>query len=385
MTSRAFLFSLLAVFAAAGCAPSETGGLLRVKKDGKAYIGTVPFEPPLLYQDRQELVGPEAGLAAKISEKLTEKLGAPRPVEPFWITRTYRTLSAALANNEVDLVISVYGITEERKQTLDFSDSYYQSELVLTINPAHDANLRPNTLDGKKIGVRADTAGADKVAAKYSGSTIVPMATLDDAVLALKRGEVDAVIDDKHMSAYSLATTPGVAGLEIVPGVIDTVDCAVAVRKGDNELLEAVNAAIAEVAAQDQYAKWTQEHMGDRLQAVLSRHEERLVRAQRASQPRQVVIRVSRDRGSQFDVYRFANLNFVLTDQSTGQNYTASRIDFQGRTGVSSVRVPPGSYRVVLPKFNFTAGTVSIGTNDANRIGLDIRFRDNGTFQMTRS
>lgn len=386
MLRKWFLLTLSALFAAqAACPSSESGTMFRVKKDLKAYIGTVPFEPPLLYQDRQQLVGPEAGLAAKIAEELQKKIASSEPVEPFWITRTYSTLSSALQNGEVDLVIAVFGINEERREMLDFSDPYYQSELVLIINPAHDADLRPNTLDGKRVAVRSDTAGAVKVAAKYANATIVPQATLDDAVLALKRGEVDAVIDDKLMAAYSLATTPGVANLEIIPGVIDTVDCAVAVRKGDTEMLEAVNEAIREFEAEDIYAKLTQEHLGDRLQKVLARHEARLVKAQRALAPRQVVIRVRRDRTSDFDIYRFANLSFVLTDRSVGKSYRGSKIQFQGRTGVSSVRVPPGEYRVFMPKFNFGAGTVTIGRNDANRITLDITFRGDGSFIMVRS
>ncbi len=386
MARRGLLLSLVAaVVALPACGASSTGSFARVKKDKKAYIGAVPFEPPLLYQDRQQLVGPEAGLAERIAAKLQDRVQASAPIEPFWITRSYRTLAPALANGEVDLVISVYGITEERRQQIDFSDSYYQSELVLVINPGHKPDLRPNTLDGQRVAVRADTAGAQKVIGKYTNSMIVELATLDDAILALKRGEVDAVIDDKLLAAYSLATTPGVAILEIVPGVIDTVDCAVGVRKGDKEMLALVNEVLAEVKAGDHYAQWTNEHMGGRLESVLSRHAERIERAQQAKKPRQVVIRVSRDRAAEFDIYRFANLNFVLTDQSSGESYASSRINFQGRTGFSSVQVPPGTYRVILPKFNFTAGTVFISTNDANRIGLDIRFRTDGTFEMVRS
>lgn len=386
MARKALLLTLPALCAMlTACGASESGSLARVKKDKKAYIGTVPFEPPLLYQDRQQMVGPEAGLAERIAEKLQERIQAEEEIEPFWITRTYKTLAPALANGEVDLVVAVYGITEERRQQLDFSDSYYQSELVLVINPSHNPDLRPNTLDGKNVAVRADTAGAQKVAEKYVNSTIVPRATLDDGILALKRGEVDAVIDDKLMAAYSLATTPGVANLEIVPGVIDTVDCAVAVRKGDVEMLEAVNEAIREIKEGEIYAELTQEHLGDRLQTVLERHEKRLLKAQRAMEPRHVVIRVRRDRSSDFDIYRFANLNFVLVDQSTGKSYSSSRINFQGRTGISSVQAPPGDYRVSLPKFNFTAGTVTIGPNDASRIGLDITFRGDGSFSMVRS
>jgi polar amino acid transport system substrate-binding protein len=232
-----------------------TQGLTRTKiqKDKRIYIGAVPFEPPLLYQQAGVLVGSEANLAQRIAEKFGQDMGLE--LEPFWITRSYKTLAAALINEEVDFIISVYAITEEREKEIQFSNPYYTSELVLIINPAHKPNLRPNDLSEQKIGVREGTGVAVKTTTKYSSSTIVPFETLDDAILALRRGEVDAVVDDKILAGFSLATAPGATHLEILPSVIDTVECAVAVRKGDSVINE-VNEVIAEISSL--YAGWTE-------------------------------------------------------------------------------------------------------------------------------
>lgn len=386
MAKRAALLLLMLATAVpiVSCNGAGAGTLARVKKDKRTYIGAVPFEPPLLYQDRQQLVGPEAELAQRVSDKLGQEVGLS-DVEPFWITRTYKTLGPALANEEVDLVVSVYGISDDRKQQLAFSDSYYESELVLVINPVHKEDLTIDNLDGQKIGVREGTVAQQRVEAKYANSTTVPHSTLDDAILALKRGEIDAVVDDHYMAAYALDTTPGVAHLEILPGTVDKVQCAVGVRQSEGKVLELVNQVIAEVKNQSLYAQWLQEHIGERLQRVDARHDERLEKKKRAVQPRQVTIAVARDRGSSFDIYRFANLSFVLTNRSTGQSYPTSRIDFRGSTGYSSVNVPPGNYRVSLPKFNFSPGEVLIRGSDANNVTVRIVLRGDGSVVMTRS
>ncbi len=383
MAKRAFLLLLLAFPGLLISCGGEGGTLAKVKKDKKAYIGAVPFEPPLLYQDRQALVGGEAEIANRIAQKLGEETGLSGQVEPFWITRTYKTLGPALANNEVDFVISVYGITEERKKDLAFSDSYYTSDLVMAINPTHkDIGLKE--LEGQKIGVREGTAAEGIVANRFPKSTVVPTGTIDDAVLALKRGEVDAVIDDHLLVAYSLDTTPGVGVLEVLSESVDKVECAVAVRKGDSEVLAIVNEVVAEVKKEGLYQQWIDQHMGEHLAAVDKRRQNRLEEKKRAAQPRQLTFAISKDRANSFDIYRFANLSFVLTDLSSGQSFTTSRIDFKGSTGFSSVSVPPGNYRVYLPKFNFTAGSVLIRTGDSSQIRVNIRLRADGAIEMTR-
>ena len=363
--------------------PYQGGAAARIQKEKQFYIGAVPFEPPLLYQVQQEMLGPEAELAAAIAQKVGPALGQPE-LKPFWISRSYATLEAALLNGEIDFILSLYGITESRKETLLFSEPYFQSELALIINPLHK-DLRADGLEGQNIGVREGTAVAGRVEAKFANSTTVPMQTLDDAVLALNRGEVDAVIDDRYMAAFSLATIPGAGGLEILPGTIDTVEVAVALRKEDSSLLEPINAAIAEYTQAGQYKQLAGEHIEDNLEKVLARHPRRLELAVKAKQPRDLTITVARDRGATFDIYRLANLSFVLTDRISGQSHTTSRIDFRGATGRCAVKVPPGDYQIRLPKFNFTVGGVSILAGDPDDIALRMRIQTNGNWVVTRS
>jgi len=284
----------------------------------------------------------------------------------------------------VDIALGVFGITEARKELVTFSEPYYTSQLVLVINPTYQ-DARPNLLDGVDIGVREGTAVEELVREKFGGSTIVPFKSLDDAILALRRAEIGAVIDDQYMAGFALDTVPGVGHLEIVPGVVGTVDTAVAVQKKDTRLLVMINEVIAQVKAEDLYSQWLQEEAEAQLAKVQERHPERLERDRKAVLPRRVVIQLSKDNNNDFDIYRMANLTFTLTDEKSGQAYHSSRIDFQNRTGSASVTVPPGSYKLMVRKMNnWSPGVVVVQPSDPERLTIKIRLQRGGQVRMTR-
>jgi ABC-type amino acid transport substrate-binding protein len=380
------LFALLVAgsLLSASCGESS-GTIAKMKKERGVRVGMVPFQAPLFFQ-KQEFVGPDAELVKRIHEQLAGEVmdsESTAAFQIFWIPRTHATLVSALVNREIDLIVGAFGITEERKNEVKFSEPYYQSELVLIINPAH-RDLRPNVLEKAKIGVPAGSATEQIVRQQYPDSSIVPFQTLDDAVMSLRRREVDAVIDDRNMAAYALDTVPGVSALEIVPGTLATIDCAIAVRKEDTRLLEIVNEVVSEVKNQNLFATWLDEQMGDRVARVQARQTDRIQAAQRAEQPRQVLIRISRGPNSRFDIYRVANLPFSLTNQGSGQSYTSSRIDFQGAVGVSSATVPPGSYLLSLPRFNLRAQLV-ISPADASQVTVNIQVQQDGSVVIRKS
>ena len=332
----------------------------------------------MIYQKQEELVGLDAELAKRIVDRISRlemDSGQTEPVKLHWINRSYDTWMAALENKEGDVAIAVLGISEDAKQRVQFSDPYYTSELVLLISPTFRQEFRgTEQLGGAAIGVREFTAVRGFVEKKFPGSTTVPYKTLDDAVLALRRGEVDAVVDDRNMAAYSLDTVPGMSHLEVLPGIVGKIDCAVAVRKQDNDLLKLVNEVIAECKEEGRVAQWVEEHVGERLAEVEARHAKRLESERHAARPRRISIRVSKAANFDFDIYRLANLSFVMTDQDTGKSYRSSRINFQRRIAVSKATIPPGNYLLTLRKFRFRAPVV-IETADPADVKLNIKLR----------
>jgi len=363
---------------------ASTATFNRISKNQFVTIASVPFEGPLLYQKSQGWVGPDAELGRLVVEKISEAIEGRDELEGRWIGMQHATLATALANSEVDIALGVFGITETRKELVAFSEPYYTSQLILVINPTH-RDVRPNLLDGIEVGVREGTAVEELVKEKFGGSTIVPFKSLDDAILALRRAEIGAVIDDQYMAAFALDTVPGVGHLEIVPEVVGTVDTAIAVQKKDTRLLEMVNEVIAHVKSEDLYSQWLQEEAEAQLAQVQERHPERLERDRQAVLPRRVVIQVSKDNNNDFDIYRMANLTFTLTDEKSGQSYNSSRIDFKGSTGSASVTVRPGRYKLMVRKMNnWSPGIVVVQPSDPERLTIKIRLQMGGQVRMTR-
>lgn len=357
--------------------------LSQIRRTGELHIGSVPFGAPLLHQVNSEYVGPEAELANLIAKRIGNEIDK-EGITPFWLPKEYESMAESLKNNGYDFIIAVYGKTPQRVEDLAFSETYYTSELVMATNPLRNGNLTPSSAVGKKIGVRRGTAVEEKIRSRYTDSEIIPIGTLDEAILQLRSGEVDAVVDDLNMIAYVLDTIAGGRNLEIVGDVIDTIEVGIALRKTDTDtVLPLVDSIVNE--SKDKIQGWIEAQFPtERLQAVKKRRELRLAAEKRAATPRRVTIRISKSANNAFDIYRVANLSFRLANQKTGKTYQTSKINFRGRTGISSVRVPPGRYTVSLPKFGITFGTAVIEVQDPDSVRLNLRLGNNNSISMTK-
>jgi ABC-type amino acid transport substrate-binding protein len=375
MTRKLPLLVVLPLLMFAGSCGSSSKTVTSIRHDKMAKIGVAPFQAPRFYSQGEQRVGPEAQLAEHLVERMNQEWleGAEgRKIAPIWVNRTSQNLIPALKNGEASFLLGI-GITDELKEELDFSIPYHRAEVVLILNPTVTRNLRPSTLKGAKVGVREGSAVAQMLKQKH-GADIVPFDTLDEAVLALKRGEISGAADDQYMAAYALVELPGVSNLELYPEPLGSYDIAAAVRKGDESLLKLINEVIAE--SKDQYPSALKEHIGERVETVTKRYHDRVGREQRAQAPRQVTIRLSKEPGSPVDIYRFANLSFTFTD-GQGRSFSTSRVDFQQRVGSCSVSVPPGSYAISLPQLGFRAST-GISEQAPSSISITIRFQANG-------
>ena len=387
MDKKIFLLPVLIGMLLLAACGETSATLSNIRKNRLIAIGSAPFEAPLLYQIGQDWVGADAQLGELINESIRKSLQEETTldIDAAWIGLPYGDLAHKLENGEVSYVLGVYGITEERKELVAFSEPYYTSELVLIINPIN-SDIRADDLAGLTIGVREGTAIEQFVKAKFTSSQVTPVTTLDDAILALRRGTISAVIDDRYMSAYSLDTMPGASALEVLPNTLGTIEIAVAVHKNATQMLEMVNTIITRVKNENLYDQWLDGEPKDQVARVEQRHPDRLILDQKAVEPRQVIIRVSKDASYDFDIYRLANLGFTLTDQDSGKVFTSSRIDFKNRVGSSSIRIPPGTYKIVLPKYNnWSPGVLDVQPSDPDRVTVTIRLRNGGQVQMTRS
>jgi polar amino acid transport system substrate-binding protein len=168
----------------------------------------------------------------------------------------------ALTSKQIDVIFSSMSITAERKQTIDFSDMYYNTPAVLIGAKNGDKDITPAHLAGKTLGVQVATVHANYLNKYYSTSTIKTYQTQDEANQDLAAGRVDYLQADSLALAAFLATDAGSACCEwkdIVPEDKEILGDGVGagIRKEDTALKDKMNKAIKELAAAGEFDKIT--------------------------------------------------------------------------------------------------------------------------------
>jgi len=207
-------------------APAAEGGVL--------VMGTNAEFPPYEYYEGQEIVGIDAEMAAAVAEKL----GMELQIEDM----AFDSLIAALSSGKVDMVAAGMTVTEERLASVNFTDTYATGVQVIIV--AEDSEIAGEAdLNGKTVGVQLGTTG-DIFADDIEGATVERYNKGMEAVQALSQGKIDAVIIDNEPAKVFVSE---VEGLKILEEAFVTEDYAVAIAKDNEELLEKVNAALAEL------------------------------------------------------------------------------------------------------------------------------------------
>jgi polar amino acid transport system substrate-binding protein len=192
--------------------------------------------------------GEEMGFDVEITEAMAEKLG----LEVEWVTANFDTIFTAVAGGQFDMVAAASTITEERLQTVDFSDPYFNSRQALTVASDSGIASTADLGEGDVVGVQKGTTGK-----AWAEENLTPQGvqikTFDGAPAAftdLESGGVAGVINDEGSSIGEIAERPG---LEIVEEIDTDEKYGFAFSKDNPELTEAINAAFAELVAEGTY------------------------------------------------------------------------------------------------------------------------------------
>ncbi|MGL6072030.1 basic amino acid ABC transporter substrate-binding protein [Craterilacuibacter sp.] len=168
-----------------------------------------------------------------------------------------------LANGDSDFLMSAITITEQRKQSMDFSEPYFDATQLVVLGKGQSIS-RAEQIKGMKVSVLTGSTG-DTIAQKIQGATSTDIRRFESLELALKElenGGVQATIGDNGVVANYL-TNNGRADLDIVEGInFDKEYYGMAVRKGDSALLEKLNAGIKQVRADGTYVRIHEKYFG---------------------------------------------------------------------------------------------------------------------------
>ena len=170
----------------------------------------------------------------------------------------------ALTAGQIDAIMASMSITEERLQTIDFSDKYYNTPTVIAT--AKGAGIAPTAegLAGKIIGVQVATIHEAYVNKHFAGTAaeVKVYQTQDEANQDLAAGRIDATQADSIALDAFIASEAGTACCEIAGAVADDPEVlglgvGVGLRKGEEELKAKFNAGIAKIREDGTYDKIT--------------------------------------------------------------------------------------------------------------------------------
>lgn len=166
-------------------------------------------------------------------------------------------LFASLNNGDLDMVAAAVTITDERKQSMAFSDPYFEITQVVLVPQDKNLKSAQDLKTMNRIGVATGQTG-DLAAQKLLGATSPKIARFDSVPLALKElenGGVDAVVSDSAVIANYVKNN-GSKGFHMVT-VPDfpAEHYGFAVRKNDAATLKMLNAALQKVRSSGEYEK----------------------------------------------------------------------------------------------------------------------------------
>ena len=211
-------------------------------KDDKLTLGTNAAFPPFEFTTTNGVVGNYDGIDICIGKEIAGSMNKELQVEDM----EFDGLIAAVKSGKVDMAVAGMTITEERQQSVDFSDTYYTaSQVIITKADNTDINSAEDLKNNKTVGVVLG----------YTGDSIVTEdLAIDDSKITRANRGIDIVQENGKLDAVVIDKATGVAlaqkeGLKFVedPEVFETEEYAIAVRKDNKELLDQINKVLAEM------------------------------------------------------------------------------------------------------------------------------------------
>ena len=219
---------------AASTADSATKDSANKGENGELHMATNAFFEPYEYYENDKIVG----IDAEIAEAICDKLGYTLVIDDM----DFDSIITAVQSGKADFGMAGMTVTEERKQAIDFTDTYTNAVQVIIVKEGSDKVKTKDDLKTAVIGVQMGTTG-DIYVSDYEadGATIERFNKGADAVLALAQGKVDAVVIDNEPAKAFVAQNEG---LVILDGPFENEEYAICVAKG-SELTEKINGALA--------------------------------------------------------------------------------------------------------------------------------------------
>lgn len=238
---------------------SEAGPVMtRIQENGKLVLGTASGYAPYEFIDISSANQDVIGVDMALGQKIAEKLGVDLEIQDTTFTATL----AAVAADQVDIVIAGMSPTDERKETMDFSDVYLKAEQRILVRKEDAEQYKElSDFDGKTIAVQKTTTQEKIAQDLLTNSTINSLEKIPVCVLELTSGKADAVVIESTVAQQYIMANPDLVLCDATfPEERLYKDTAIAVPKGNEDFLEVINEVIKECQDEGLIDQWIEEY-----------------------------------------------------------------------------------------------------------------------------
>ena len=251
-----FILACLMLSFLAGCS-SKSDKFSEIQKKGKMVVYVDPNFAPFEFSGKGGIQGVDIEIARAIGKELG--------VSVIFKEAKFDSILMAIKGGKGDISISGFTITEERKESVDFSIPYIKSVQYLILPKGSDVAFMED-LAGLKLGVAKDYTGqflledeTGKDGVLYGKNTeIREYNSCMEAVLDLKAGRINAVVMDEYVAKNAVSKNEGLEAKELCyqSGDLAYEEYGVVIPKGNEKLVEKINAVIQKLINEDKIREW---------------------------------------------------------------------------------------------------------------------------------
>ncbi|WP_157264450.1 basic amino acid ABC transporter substrate-binding protein [Azohydromonas aeria] len=211
-----------------------------------------PFESQ---NEKGEIVGFDIDIVSAIAAKAG--------VQVKFVNTPWEGIFNAVAQGDRDFLVSAITITDERKQTMDFTAPYFDAVQLIAVRKDSKVG-KFEDLKALRVGVQTGTTG-DEVVTKLLGKNSTAIKRFESTPLALKElesGGVDAVVADNGVVIHYVANNAGVGFKTVSDPSFPSEQYGIAVRKGNTAVLDMLNQGLSGIRADGTYDRIYAKYFG---------------------------------------------------------------------------------------------------------------------------
>jgi len=242
---RSVVFAVISSILILSVSPAVAGELAAVKQKGELSFAMTGQYPPFNFINENNQL---TGFDVETCNAIAREIGvSPKPVTTAW-----DGIIAGLLAGKYDLICGSMAITEKRLKAIDFSDSYYRSGAQLFVGKQADISSAAQ-MKGKTVGVTLGTTYEDWVRANLPGTDVRTYKGVPAMILEVTNGRIDGFVTDRIVGAIAIDEKQ--APIKLAGPLLYEERMGIALRKGNPELKQALNAALQKLKKDGDYRK----------------------------------------------------------------------------------------------------------------------------------